>query len=220
MKRLLGYIIGIITLLLVFAMVFVAAGIYDNGDKIRIEPYFFRTALTGVSATDVPRSIDEVGQRRLRDWLIQKFVVEYYYVVPDVENVARREKPRSLDAMLYYMSNRRSDVFKNWVRDEVPKIRQMASDGVMRTVTVFDEITKTNPDSDYYMVEYELKTWYKPNDMGVEPEITRGHMYIHFTNGTDGIRPIENVAYALEKLGASPALLFTFWVDDVQFEGI
>ena len=218
MKRLVGYIIGIATLLIVFAMVFVAAGIYDNGGKIAIEPYFFRTALTGVPATDVPRNIDEIGRRRLRDWLIQKFVVEYFYAVPDIENIAQREQAGNLKSIIYYMSRRNPDVFKNWVKTEVPQIRQLAEDGAMRTVTVFDEIVKTNADSDYYRVEYELKTWYKPNDMGITPGITRGRMYLRITEGSNGIKPIENAGEVLDA-GISPALLFTFWVDDVQFEG-
>lgn len=218
MKRLFGYIVGIGTLLVVFAMMFVVAGIYDNGEKIVIEPYFFRTALTGVSATDVPRNIDEIGQRRLRDWLIQKFVTEYFYVVPDIENIAQREQPGNLKSILYYMSRQNPDVFKTWIKSEVPQIHQMAEDGALRTVTVFDEIVKSNPTSDYYRVEYELKTWYKSNDMGVAPEITRGHMYIRITEGSEGIKPIENAAEILAQ-GVSPALLFTFWVDDVQFEG-
>jgi hypothetical protein len=217
MKRLFGYIIGLLTLLVVFAMVFVAAGIYDNGNNITIEPYFLRTALTGVSATDVPRSIDDIGQRRLRDWLIQKFVTEYFYVIPDVENVAQREKAGGLNSVIYYMSDRRSDVFKNWVNNVVPEIRQMAEDGVMRTVTVFDEIVRPNPESNYYQVEYELKTWYKPNDMDNVPEITRGKMYISVTEGIDGIRPIENVQRVLAR-GVNPAIVFSFWVNDIQYE--
>ena len=217
MKKLLGYIIGIGTLLIVFAMVFVVAGIYDNGEKIVIEPYFFRTALTGVSATDVPRNIDEIGQRRIRDWLIQKFVTEYFYAVPDIENIAQREQARNLKSIIYYMS-RNTDVFKNWVKTEVPQIHQLAEDGALRTVTVFDEIVKSNPTSDYYRVEYELKTWYKPNDMGITPEITRGYIYVKITEGTNGIKLIENAGEILAK-GVNPALLFTFWVDDVQFEG-
>ena len=76
MKRLFGYIIGLLTLVAVFAMVFVAGGLYDNASKITVEPYFLRTSLTGVSASDVPRSVDEVGQRRLRTaaetYLIEK----------------------------------------------------------------------------------------------------------------------------------------------------
>lgn len=217
MKRLLGYIIGLVTLIAVFAMVFVAAGLYDNADKMTIEPYFLRTSLTGVSASDVPRSVDEVGQRRLRDWLIQKFVNEYFYVVPDVENIAMREQAGNIKAILYYMSDHRSNVFKDWVSGEAQKIHKMAENGIMRTVTVFDEIVRSTPDSDYYMVEYELKTWYKPNDMDQVPEITRGRMYISLGDISQGIRPIENIQYASE-IGANPALWFVFRVNDVQFE--
>lgn len=217
MKRLFGYIIGLLTLVAVFAMVFVAGGLYDNASKITVEPYFLRTSLTGVSASDVPRSVDEVGQRRLRDWLIQKFVNEYFYVVPDVENIAMREQMGNLKAVLYYMSDRRSNVFKNWVNGEAQKIHKMAEDGVLRTVTVFDEIVRPTSDSDYYMVEYELKTWYKPNDIDQVPEITRGRMYISLGDNSYGIQPVENIQYA-SGIGANPALWFTFWVKDVQFE--
>jgi hypothetical protein len=67
------------------------------------------------------------------------------------------------------------------------------------------------------LVEYELKTWYNPNDMTTAPEITRGKMYISVQEGANGIQPVENVQTALEK-GVDPAIVFTFQVNDVQFE--
>ena len=215
MKKLIGYIIGILTIFMVFAMVYIVGAIYDTGNRISIEPYFFRTGLNASNQTSMPRSLKEVGERRVRDWLIQKYVKEYFYVVPDVENVARRI--RGKDAIIRRMSA--TDVMTRWEREFVPDIRELASNGVMRTVRVFDEIFKP-VDSDYWHVDYELKTWYKPNDMNTAPTITRGTMYIKIQE-SDRLGQlysnIDSVQVALID-GIDPALVFVFHVLDVKFD--
>ena len=213
MKRLIGYIIGLCTIFAVFAMIYIVAAIYDTGNKLTIEPYFFRTGLNAINQTGMPRGLDQIGERRMRDWLIQKFVTEYFYVVPDVENVARRTRGN-----IRIMST--SNVARVWERDVVPQIRDLASNGARRTVRVFNEIFKPE-NSNYWHVDYELKTWYKPNDMGAAPTITRGTMYIKIEDaGTIGRlkSDIDAVQRAL-MMGIDPAVVFVFRVSDVMFDG-
>lgn len=215
MKRLIGFIIGLVTMLAVFAMIYVVGAIYDTGNKLTVEPYFFRTGMNALIQTDMPRSLTEIGERRIRDWLIQKYVTEYFYIVPDAENVARRT--RGNDAIIRHMSS--ADVARNWERGEFQNIRNMASDGVMRKVHVFNEIFKPT-NSGYWHVDYELKTWYKPNDMNTTPEITRGTMYIKIQESNAVGQLYENIDLVKKALmkGVDPALVFVFHVTDVKFE--
>lgn len=216
MKKLVGYIIGTLTIFMVFAMIYVVGAIYDTGDKITIEPYFFRTGLNALNQTSMPRNLKEIGERRMRDWLIQKYVKEYFYVVPDVENVARRTGGKNT-TIIRYMSA--PEVTERWEREFVPDIRELASNGVMRTVRVFDEIFKPAA-SDYWHVDYELKTWYKPNDMSTAPTVTRGTMYIKIQESNklgQLYGNIDNVQAALMD-GVDPALVFVFRVLDVKFD--
>ncbi len=216
MKKLVGYIIGLATIFAVFAMIYIAGVMYNTINQETIEPYFFRTGLSATNQTGMPRTTYEVGESKMRKWLIQKFVTEYFYVIPDVENVAQRTRGNT--AIIRQMSN--SNVMNGWERDFVPEIRELASNGARRTVRVFNEIFKP-VDSNYWHVDYELKTWYKPNDMNAVPTITRGTMYIKIQDaGTVGrlYSNIDEVQKALLS-GIDPALVFVFHVTDVMFDG-
>ena len=215
MKKLFGYIIGLITIFLVFAMIYVVGAIYDTGNKVTVEPYFFRTGLSAAIQTGVPRTVSEIGERKMRDWLIQKFVTEYFYVVPDVENVAQRTRG---NGVIIRMSS--SNVSRRWEREVVPEIRELASNGTLRTVRVFNEIFKPK-NSDYWHVDYELKTWYKPNDMNTAPTVTRGTMYIKIQDAGPIGRLYSNIDAVKRALlsGIDPALVFIFRVSDVMFDG-
>ena len=212
MKNTLGYIIGFATMLMVFAMIYIVGGIYDGVSNLVVEPYFFRTGLMSANQTGVPLTVSEIGQRGLRDWLIQKFVTEYFYVVPDNENIAMRAGGTT--SVLPKMASR--DVVRKWEKTELQKIRDLAAAGALRKVRVFNEIFKSN-NSNYWHVDYELKTWYKPNDMNDVPETTRGTMYIQIQN-VDAVgklkRNIDKVQRALIR-GDDPAVVFVFQVTDV-----
>jgi len=219
MKRLIGFLLGFATMIMVFGAIYVAASVYDTSEKFAVEPYFLRTSTKSSDLPGLPKSLDEVGKRKLRDWLIQKYVKEYFYIVPDEENIAHRMEKR-YKMPLYVMSG--PTAFAEWKQDVAPKIQAMASNGVRRTVTVFNEIFKPES-SDYWRVDYELKTWYKPNDMSEEPTITRGTMYLdlgddeHVKHIGDVKQPIEEVQNALQR-GVDPAIVFVFTVYKVLNE--
>lgn len=215
MRKLFGFIIGLATILMVFAMIYIVGAIYDSSTKIVVEPYFFRTGLTAANQTGVPRTVSEIGERRLRDWLIQKFVTEYFYVVPDVENVALRTRGRT--ANIHFMAS--STVEKKWANTVVPEIRELAANGAMRKVHVFNEIFKP-ANSDYWHVDYELKTWYNPNDMNERPQVTHGTMHIKIEN-VDAIGGLKTDLDQVQKAliaGIDPAVVFIFRVTDVLDE--
>lgn len=219
MKRLIGFLFGLATMVMVFGAIYVAASIYDTTDKFVIEPYFLRTGARSSDLPGLPKSLAEVGKRKMRDWLIQKYVTEYFYIVPDAENINRR-MTAAFNSPLYIMSS--PAAFAEWRQKVAPEMRNMAEDGVRRTVTVFNEIFKPDQ-SDYWRVDYELKTWYKPNDVSEVPEITRGTMYLdiggdmHIDTIGNVKQPIEEVQAALKR-GIDPAAVFVFTVRRVLDE--
>ena len=56
-----------------------------------------------------------------------------------------------------------STVFDEWAANEASVIQKLAENKSMRTVRVIDDIFQPNG-SKYWVVNYELKTWEKPND--------------------------------------------------------
>lgn len=217
MKKLLGFLFGLATMIMVFGAIYVAASIYDTSEKFAVEPRFLRTSIQSNDLPGMPHSWTEVGKRKLRDWLIQKYVTEYFYAVPDKEDVAGRDTRRSV---LARMSG--AAALEYWRQNELPEIESLVAAGARRTVIVFNEIYRPAA-SNYWRVDYELKTWYKPNDMSESPKITRGTMYLDlgdddWVNSIGDIKqPIEDVQAALKR-GIDPALVFVFNVQRVLVE--
>ncbi len=209
MKKLLGFIVGLLTMLVVFAMVYMSGAIYDMGGKAYIEPFFMRIGVNAADITESPRPLKDFQQSRLRDWMIQKFVYEYLYIEPTAQNIERRTSAQGFYAPLYMMAN--EDVFKTWCDTEAKDMGELAAKGVHRTVRVFDEILT---DGDYYVVDYETKTWYKPNDMTVGPITERGTMYLGIEY-TGQLRQPQERAVELLRDGIDPATMFGFSVTKV-----
>ena len=199
------YLLGFLVLIAMFATVFVVTGIYDAGDKSTIVPYFMRRSATAKDTPGQPKSLSEIGSKRVCDWLRQYYVKEYFSVIPG--NTSQKSNIQTL-------SN--SAVFKGWMKNTEPKISDMLDRGMRRTVTVFDEIFKPEA-SDYWRVEYELKTWTRPNDMTEIPQITRGTIYLGI-NCTGELKQTDNPGEFLIKLrnGENPVSLFNFKVLSVK----
>ena len=85
----------------------------------------------------------------------------------------------------------------------------------MRTVKVIDKIFQPNG-SKYWIVNYELKTWEKPNDFSVAPTITRGTLYmdIYYEPGLRKNVDMEILHNHLEE-GGDPARVFDFKVNRI-----
>lgn len=214
MRKLFGFIIGLVIMFGVFASLYLVGAIYDTSSQVQIEPYFFRTGLRATEQVGTPRTLSEVQHKKLRDWLVQKYVYEYLYVEPSESNIDARVTSYSMNSPLSYMSS--VNMFEKWRRNVAPKIREDAIKGIRRTVYVFDEVLKQE-NSDYLQVDYETKTWYKPNDMTEVPVVKRGTMYLNvenFENNIEVKQPIESVQQALRD-GIDPAVVFTFYVNDV-----
>ena len=210
MKKVMGFLIGLLTMVMLFGMVCTVAIVYDTANKVDVKPYFFRIS----QSVGAPQPVSEIGARKVRDWLVQKYVTEYFYIVPDAQNMADRVG-RSGKSMIYYMSSNK--VFQDWVKNVAPTMQDLADQGVRRTVRVFDEIL-TSETNDYLRVDYELQTWYKPNDMTENPTLERGTLYLQLANTDFQVYPdIQGVRDWLLRRG-DPAAIFSFQVNDVVMD--
>ena len=215
MKKLIMFLGGLSLMLMTFAILYVAAGIFDAGGMRNIDTYFFQTNGQSAMRLGVPASTRDLGPAKMRDMLIKKYVYEYFYALPDTDNITRRMAPNST---LARMSQRSSGVFDTWLEVEAPVIADLAANNALRMVRVIDPITK--PDgSDYWVVQYELKTWYSPNDMTAMPETTYGKMYlvIYTNDGYNELRDTIDLDHAL-KNGMDPATLFQFIVTRAEVQ--
>lgn len=210
MKKLIMFLSGLALMVLMFFALCAAGAIYDAGRGLVIEPWFFQVNSLSSMRVGVPASPADLGAGRVRDMLIKKYVTEYFYVVPDIENISRRMLNRGTIALMSSVT-----AFDNWRQTQAEVIKSMAENKQLRMVFVDDEMYK--PDgSDYWIVSYKLLTWDAPNDFSVPPVVTSGRIFLQIKY-EPGIRPDSSrmtVAQYLEE-GGEPAAVFKFRVDDV-----
>lgn len=206
---------GLVLIALTIAMLFLTSAIYDSAKKSSIDTYFFQRNLRSIERTGAPETPSQIGETAMREMLIKKYVTEYFYVIPDVEDIAKRTTSRST---LARMSS--TDVFDTWRNTTANEIETLADEGKMRTVEIDGEIFKP-ADSDYWIVPYVLYTWEKPNDMTAEPVITHGTllMYVFYEPGTRDTIDVGNFlkhGYNRFKSGYDPAVIFKFGVMSLE----
>lgn len=211
MRRLILFLGGLILMLLMFAALYLAGAIYETGSNHTIDTYFFQMNGRSTMRSRVPLRPSDLGTSEMRELLMRKFVYEYFYAVPDPENIARRMRDGS---PMRYMTT--LPVFKEWVDGVAAGIQDLAEARALRIVRTLGEIEKPEG-SDYWVVNYELQTWYTPNDLDSEPVVTRGVMYISLTNTSepDQVREQIDLEAAL-KSGRDPATTFNFFVNKIE----
>ena len=211
MKKVIMFFIGILLLLLTFASLYFSGAIFDITDNRNINAFVFQPNNLSSDRIGRPVPLDDLSEKFVREKLIKKFIIEYFYVTPDVENIALRTRSDSVMAALSA-----SNVFKDWKKNDAQDIQNMAQKKMLRTVTINDEILKKG---DYWQVDYELTTWNEANNMNLTPNKKNGIMYIKISF-EKGIRDKRagssfNSAKYLED-GGDPASIFKFRVDEVR----
>nr|MCR4918024.1 hypothetical protein [Alphaproteobacteria bacterium] len=108
-------------------------------------------------------------------------------------------------------------VYNAWKNNMMQQLNTMSSSGFYRQITVSDDIVKLG---DFYLLEYELKTWTKPNNMSANPDITHGKIYLKIGSYTGDIyddpESIQQIPEYLNS-GADPAPAFNFRISAVNF---
>lgn len=206
-----------LAMLIMFIALFFVGAIYDTGKNISIETYFFQPNFESDKRPGVPPNHRELGENGVRNRLISKFITEYFYVIPDVANAQQRMSNNSL---LYAMTM--PSVFNKWQQTIAPQIEKMAEDKMFRTVSVIS-INQEPTTDNFWRVDYETKTWEKPNDLIETPKIEYGTLFLKIIFEPDEFRinyphPTKGGAINMEQyleMGGDPSLVFRFKVSDV-----
>ena len=205
MRKFVMFLSGLLLMLIMFAALFLSGAIYDTGKKATVETFFFKPDDSFMQRPEVA-SPSDLDSDELRNMLISRYITEYFYVIPNVANVTSRIDG---ETSLNFMSH--PDVFAYWKKNVAPTIQEMAEAGKLRLVQLTN-VEKAEHEKDYWIVEYNLITWNKPNDLSETPTVTPGQVYLKMFN--EGMRtelrekPIE---YWLEK-GKDPVVAFKFGV--------
>jgi hypothetical protein len=202
---------GLALLLLTFATLYFSGALFDAGNKRYISAFVFQPNNLSAYRIGHPLPLDRLSDKFVREKLIKKFVVEYFYVTPNLANIERRARANSVMAAMASPA-----VFKEWIKTEADVIEKLSGKKMMRTVAVADEIIQKG---DYWEVYYKLKTWDVPNDMDAQPVVSDGVMYLKlsFDKGVrDKINGQDFDAQKYLGKGGDPAAIFKFTVEEVQ----
>lgn len=124
MRKIISFFIGLCILALMFGAIAGAAAIYDTARRIRVETYFFQPNNLSGERVGVPATPADLGPDKMRRRLVEKYISEYFYVIPDPANVEER---MSAFSPLARMST--ADVFRQWQEQEGAYIETLAGEG-------------------------------------------------------------------------------------------
>jgi len=216
MERVVRFFVGFAIIAVMGAMLVAAALVFNGASQINVDTYFFQPRNLSYERLATPARVADLGADRIRKYLIEKYVTEYFYVIPDVADVDRRMKAGSV---LQNLST--TDVFDQWVRGTGAEIRELAENNVMRMVRVTGDIVKQDG-GDFWVVPYETVTWPHSNEMGLEPVVESGVLLLSVwdpyildlrekVSTETGTKPIIKYLNS----GGDPAAIFRFGVTQI-----
>lgn len=204
MNKLKSFFIGILLLAITMSTVFIAVLTYRANEQTSVETYIFQMGARPNKRVGPLQSLADLKTDGLRNKMIQKYVSEYFKVIPGDVTVEQK-------TIMANLSNSR--VYSNWLNGEAKNIETMAQDKMFRNVWVDVSQIQSIKDSGWWAVPYFTRTWTESNKMNADIIYNAGiiNLKIRFL---PGIRPEENVRKYLEN-GGDPAGLFMFEVIDV-----
>jgi len=212
MKYMLGFLAGLIIIAAAAITVHLSARAFDASRDFEVAAVIFQNADLSEDRMPKPIPLADMNPDIVRNTLIKKFVYEYFYVVPDIQNVEAR---RGAGSVLSRMAS--AAIFKDWVENVSPDISTLAGNKVLRRVRVHDDI---NQSGDYFYLTYDLLEFNQPNNLLAKPKITSNQtigLKINFENGIWESYSNGNAFNARKELenGADPATMFRFKVSEV-----
>jgi len=166
MKKLIAFFIGFFLVLLSFVALFLMSIIFNGSDKVQIKSYIFQPALRSYERFSNLQAAKDINPTKLRDILVQKYVTEYFYVLPLEQNIKNRTSLQT--APLRYISTR--TVFDSWLKTQAKTIEQMTTEKQFRTVefpvnAIYVEDVPNKPNIKKYTIKYITKTWPATNSI-------------------------------------------------------
>ena len=203
MNKLKSFFMGIILLAITFAMVFMTVLIYRASNQASVKTYIFQ--MDNSPKYRVGPLEDMKRPNVLRNKLIQKYVAEYFKVMPIENNIVQQQS-------VYALSDK--DVYKQWSDGVAKQIQDMAKHKILRTVYVDVNQIRQTDEPGWFVVPYTTRTWMESNNMAVSGK-SDGGVVILKIRFEPGFKPNINVKKSLEK-GDNPAILFKFKVEAVK----
>lgn len=225
MNRIKSFFTGVVVLITICAMLVLVALIYIAKDRSSIKTYFFQTGNNPDQRIGQVYDVKSIPADSLRDKLIEKYLSEYFKVIPGEKNaLAKRD----------ILENRSSSSVKTkWLTEEQPQILEMSGQNMLRLLRV-DSITNQNftasygnTTNGYYKVKFHTLTWLEPNMIESQPvrEDKTIFMEVVFEPGLRK-KDSENHILSAERLvkdlkqSNNPAGLFIFYVLDINDQAI
>lgn len=208
--------VGFGLLVVMLGLIFFTGAIYDAENKHSIETYFFEPNNRSGERVDVPIAPTNMTQNYLRERIIEHFLHEYFYVVPDENNARARTQnfrdTNNTQTMIGAMTN--SSVQKQWQEKIAPQIMNLAERHGFRTVQL---LNISESESGHLVVDYKLKTWDTPNNVMLRPVETVGRMLLNVSKQPIQVVQTETTLRLLQK-GTDPVAAFSFGIQDVVQE--
>ncbi len=207
MRRITLIFAGLLMLIAMLGLLFFSGAIYDAENKYNVEAFFFETNPRASQRIQAPVSVNDIPDKVLRDMIIERFVNEYFYVIPYEQNAVNRQELKNADGKKTALRGlSRPKVYETWQETVAPEIVDLAEQKVLRTVQV-SSITES--ESGHLIVEYVLKTWDEPNNPLVGPQISTGSLYLEVTKNPIRVEQTEEALKRLQR-GEDPVSAFTF----------
>lgn len=214
MRRLALILVGLLILVTMLGLLFFSGAIYDAEKKYTVETFFFEPNSQSARRITPPVSASNIPDKVLRELIIRRFVNEYFYVIPDIDNANKRQIFRNTDGTqtaLWGLSANSKKVYTEWAETVAPGIIELAHQNALRIV----EVTGiSESESGHLVVDYVLKTWTKPNDVLALPELTTGALYLDIEKQPIRVKQSQEALDRLQN-GVDPVSAFTFEVLDV-----
>ena len=201
-------------------MLLLAALVYIAHSRSSVKTYLFQTGNSVNQRIGELYDIKSISADGLRNKLIEKYLSEFFKVVPGETDIATKRK------VLKNMSH--PSVFDKWTKDEMPIIQDMANKHMLRLIKV-DSITNQNVTSvykdtttAYYKIRYHIITWTEPNIIDIQPVKEDATIFMEVSFEPTLRKDSNDRTFSAKKLveylknGENPAALFVFGVQDIN----
>lgn len=203
---------GLILIIVTFAIVFVTVLMYRANSQLSVETYIFQMDNSANQRVGPLQDINTMRPEGLRNKLIQKYIAEYFKVIPSSSSNNQNAGITVQGSNIVALSS--PDVYNKWLESEAKTINEMSKTKVFRNVWVAPENIKPAKAPDWFEVQYVTKTWSESNNMSIPVIDDFGTVMMHVIF-KPGFNPNKNIRKSLEN-GENPAKLFMFKVIDIQ----
>ena len=205
METIKRFLIGIILLAAILVSLVVVVLTYNANEQSSVRSYIFQMDNRASMRIGPLQNLKTMQPEELRNKLIQKYVAEYFKVIPGTIRPEQNQTIRDLST---------KNVYKKWQDGEAKSIDVMSKDKMFRNVWVDKDAVQQIRNTQWFAVPYTTRTWTESNKMNAQVIDEAGiiNLKIEFDVG---LRPKINVRKTLEK-GDNPAGLFKFRVIDVK----